>query len=93
MPIITDTPPTTAAQILCHTRPGRLCNQGLADARANAVAQYYIDNGIDESRVSAIGLVALEGDKSGPINTLTIPFCNEDIRDSYIEAQRQQYQR
>ena len=87
------TNPSTIIVVQAFAQPNETDAQGLAEARARTVSQYYLDNGIDPNRVQSLGLVTLEGAKSGPVNTRTIPFCNESIRDAYIESQRQQFQR
>ena len=60
----------------------------IADRRAQAVAQFYIDNGIDASRISTVGTLAAERLKSGAVCTQTIPFCDASARDAYIESQQ-----
>ncbi len=83
--------PQTIIVVTGFAQPNERNAQGLADSRADAVAQFYIDNGIDPSRIVKIGLVELEGAKTGPVCTQTVPFCDEAERDAYLEQQRQQY--
>ena len=83
--------PQTIIVVTGFAQPNERNAQGLADSRADAVAQFYIDNGIDPSRIVTIGLVELEGAKTGPVCTQTVPFCDEAERDAYLEQQRQQY--
>ena len=61
--------------------------QDLSYDRALAVRQFYLDNGIAADRITAQGLVSRDRAKRGPVCAQTIPFCNADARNAYIEAQ------
>lgn len=84
--------PLTVVAVAGFAQPNERNAQALADSRADAVAQFYIDNGIDPSRIVRIGLVEREGAKTGPVCTQTVPFCDRADLDAYLEQQRQQFQ-
>lgn len=83
--------PQTVVVVAGYAQPNERNAQALADDRARTVAQFYIDNGINPDRIVTIGLVELEGAKTGPVCTQTVPFCSADERNAYLEQQRQQY--
>ena len=84
--------PLTLIVVAGFAQPNERNAQALADSRADAVAQFYIDNGINPSRIVKIGLVELEGAKTGPVCTQTRPFCDRVELDRHLEEQRQRYQ-
>lgn len=83
--------PQTLIVVEGFAQPNERNAQSLADSRADAVAQFYIDNGIDPNRIVRIGLVQPEGDKTGPVCTQTIPFCDPADRDAHLQRQREQF--
>jgi len=84
--------PLTLIVVAGFAQPNERNAQALADSRADAVTQFYIDNGINPSRIVKIGLVELEGAKTGPVCTQTRPFCDRVELDRHLEEQRQRYQ-
>ena len=75
-----------------YASPNERNAQAIADDRARAVAQFYIDGGIDPSRILAVeGIVQEQAAKTGPICTLTIPLpCDEDERERVLQQRQQQ---
>ncbi len=65
----------------------------LAIDRARAVAQFYLDGGLDPSRVQTAGTVLEERPKSGVPCTSTIPYCDEQTLQSKREQKREEVRR
>lgn len=74
-----------------YASPNERNAQSLADDRARAVAQFYIDNGIDPSRIMTRSVVQEVASKTGPVCTLTIPLpCDEAERARFLEERMPQ---
>ena len=65
----------------------------LAADRARAIATFYTDNGIDESRIMIEGTVLPFQPKSGVPATITIPYCDDSELQPKRDAVRSQVER
>ena len=83
--------PQTIIVVEGFADPNERNAQSLADSRADAVKQFYTDNGIDPSRIVTIGLVQIKGVKTGPVCTQTRSFCDRSALDEHLEKQRKAY--
>ena len=81
--------PRTIVVVLAFAQRNERDAETLAGERARAIAQFYIDNGVEADRITSMGMVARDRVKIGPVCAQTIPFCDEAARDAYIEAQQQ----
>lgn len=68
-----------------YASPNERNAQGLADARAQTVRDFYVNGGIDPARIITRGVVQEQAAKTGPVCTLTIPLpCDDEEREQRL---------